>query len=104
MQDAIVLARNLKMAINESQPPSVAGQAPPPTLRSVQMEGLQEALRTYETERMMRCLPLSVRANLMGQALQLPLAPVTAFRNFFIGRAFSPAHFLSHATYDCGKL
>ena len=99
-----MLARNLKKAIDESQPPSVAGQAPPPTLRSVQMEGLQEALRAYETERMMRCLPLSVRANLMGQALQLPLAPVTAFRNFFIGKAFSPAHFLSHATYDCGKI
>lgn len=65
---------------------------------------LEPALRRYESERWRRCLPLTVRAWAFGAALQLPWPPVTAARDAFISRAFSPAHFLDHTAYDCGVI
>ena len=57
----------------------------------------------YTRERARRCIPLTVRANLMGLVLQSALAPVVFARDTFISNAFDPSHFLDHATFDCSK-
>ena len=66
-------------------------------------EGLatcEKSLRAYERERLKRTMPLTVRANLMGQALQISNPLVCAVRDAVIERVFSPAHFLDHTLYD----
>lgn len=35
---------------------------------------------------------------------QSDLPPLVLARDLFVQRAFSPAHFLDHAAYDCGRL
>ena len=35
---------------------------------------------------------------------QAPLPPVALARDLFVQHVFSPAHFLDHAAYDCGRL
>lgn len=62
-----------------------------------------DRIRLYTTERAKRCVPLTVRANLMGMILQSDLAPVVLARDTFISTAFDPSHFLDHATFDCTK-
>lgn len=39
-----------------------------------------------------------------AQHPQSALPPVVLARDLFVERAFSPAHFLDHAAYDCGRL
>ncbi|GLC52218.1 hypothetical protein PLESTB_000596200 [Pleodorina starrii] len=90
LEDAVVLARKLGKLAEGSAPPSPAD--------------LASALRSYEYERSSRCLPLTVRANLMGAALQSSLPVVVAARDAFVRTAFSPGHFLDHTVYDCGRL
>ncbi|GLI69501.1 hypothetical protein VaNZ11_014135, partial [Volvox africanus] len=92
LEDAVVLARRLGALAQ-------AAVSTPPSSTDV-----ANTLRSYEYERTSRCLPLTVRANLMGVALQVPLLPVVAARNAFMERAFSSGHFLDHTTYDCGRL
>lgn len=58
-----------------------------------------DSLVEYEKERKQRCLPLTIRAHLMGAALQLPLAPVVALRDLVVEKAFSPSHFLDHTKW-----
>lgn len=58
----------------------------------------------YTRERAKRCIPLTIRANLMGLILQSNLAPVVFARDTFISNAFNPSHFLDHATFDCSKI
>ncbi|KFM23576.1 Zeaxanthin epoxidase, chloroplastic [Auxenochlorella protothecoides] len=64
----------------------------------------REAAREYEAQRRRRTLPLTLRSNLFGKILQAPVGVVAAARDAFVSRAFQPAHFLSHANYDCGRL
>ncbi|KAL4433828.1 hypothetical protein ABPG75_000269 [Micractinium tetrahymenae] len=66
-------------------------------------EAVRAALRRYEAERAKRCLPLTVRSHLMGAALQAPFPPIALARDLAVQYAFSPAHFLDHATYDCTR-
>jgi hypothetical protein len=40
----------------------------------------------------------------MGALLQAPLPPVALARDVYVQHAFSPAHFLDHAAFDCGRL
>ncbi|GAX72946.1 hypothetical protein CEUSTIGMA_g401.t1 [Chlamydomonas eustigma] len=87
LEDAILLAAVLRpLASLEGQP----------------SEGkVSTALRKFEQLSSARCLPLTVRSNLMGAALQLEAAPITLARDAFVGSTlFSPAHFLDHAKYD----
>ncbi|KAG2441649.1 hypothetical protein HXX76_003267 [Chlamydomonas incerta] len=93
LEDAVVLGRSLGALAAEQR-----GPGPVPA------GAVAAALRGYEAERSRRCLPLTVRSNLMGQALQIPLAPVVAVRNAFVKAAFQPGHFLDHTAYDCGRL
>ncbi|QDZ22044.1 monooxygenase [Chloropicon primus] len=62
---------------------------------------MEEALREYERERLKRCFPLTVRANIMGALLQIGNPIVTGVRDAVIERVFSPAHFLDHTCFDC---
>lgn len=103
LEDGLVLARCLQ----QQQVPFLAavlrgdgsGQQ-----RQVAAEAVRGALRRYERERAVRCLPLTVRSHLMGAALQAPIPPLAFARDLFVQNAFNPAHFLDHATYDCGRL
>ncbi|GIL48143.1 hypothetical protein Vafri_4840 [Volvox africanus] len=92
LEDSVVLARRLGALAQ------AAGSSPPSST------DVARALRSYEYERTSRCLPLTIRSNLMGAALQVPLLPVVTARNAFMERAFSSGHFLDHTAYDCGRL
>lgn len=62
--------------------------------------GLSGALMRYERERATRCLPLTIRAGLMGTLLQLDNQLVCSARDLFIASPiFSPSHFLDHVKY-----
>ena len=71
MQDAVVMAQKLHALIH----PSSDG-ARPRSLRSVATADLIHVLRDYEKERKSRTRLITVRSNLMGQALQIPFDPV----------------------------
>ncbi|KXZ53582.1 hypothetical protein GPECTOR_6g499 [Gonium pectorale] len=92
LEDAVVAGRALREAAD------AAGGGRPSAA------SLASCLRAYEAARSRRCLPLTVRSNLMGAALQLPQPPVLALRNAFVAAAFSPSHFLDHTAFDCGEL
>ncbi|PSC69099.1 Zeaxanthin chloroplastic [Micractinium conductrix] len=108
LEDALVLARSLQ----EQRVPTLAAQLGDGSSsggdgeqrRQRAAEAVQAALRRYEQQRAKRCLPLTVRSNLMGAALQAPLPPVSFARDLFVQNAFNPAHFLDHAAFDCGRL
>ena len=65
---------------------------------------IRAVFKEYEKKRTQRCLPLTIRSNLMGRALQLPWWPVTTARDVFVSKFFDASHFLDHATFDCGEL
>ncbi len=92
LEDGVVLAQ----AIQKSGAVQLSGTA--------RRHALESAFVEYEKLRTKRCLPLTVRSNLMGAALQLPLPPVILARDWFVANLFNPGHFLDHATFDCGKL
>ena len=71
IQDAVVMAQKLHALIH----PSSDG-ASPRSLRSVATADLIHVLRDYEKERKSRTRLITVRSNLMGQALQIPFDPV----------------------------
>ena len=59
------------------------------------------AFRKYEEKRALRCLPLTIRAHVMGFLLQIDNPIVCAVRNAVVERIFSPKSFLDHTLYDC---
>ena len=64
-------------------------------------DAVASALRRYEARRSTRCLPLTVKSNLMGVGLQSDFPPICIARDIFIqSPLFSPAHFLDSARYD----
>ncbi|EFJ46725.1 hypothetical protein VOLCADRAFT_92803, partial [Volvox carteri f. nagariensis] len=95
LEDAVQLARRLGALAKGA---GATGSSP------LSPADVASALRSYEYERSSRCLPIAVRSNLMGTALQNPLPPVVLARNAFVRLAFSPGHFLDHTLYDCGRL
>ncbi|PRW58015.1 zeaxanthin chloroplastic-like [Chlorella sorokiniana] len=111
LEDALVLGRSLQQAgapaLAAALQDSLAGGGAGGTAQRQQQAAaaaVREAIGRYERERTQRCLPLTVRSHLMGAALQSNLPPVVLARDLFVQRAFSPAHFLDHAAYDCGRL
>lgn len=92
LEDGVILAQT----IQKSGAVQLSGTA--------RRQALGTAFLEYEKLRTKRCLPLTVRSNLMGAALQLPFPPVLLCRDYFVEKLFNPGHFLDHATFDCGKL
>jgi 2-polyprenyl-6-methoxyphenol hydroxylase-like FAD-dependent oxidoreductase len=102
LEDAVVLARTLR---KEGAPALAEDSRRGADGARVALAGaVRSAVRSYERERVARCLPLTVRAHAMGVVLQLPQARVVAARDFFVERFFRAGHFLDHADYDCGQL
>eukprot|EP00890_Picochlorum_soloecismus_P002747 jgi/Picsp_1/3473/NSC_06311-R1_zeaxanthin chloroplastic-like len=93
LEDGVVLARLLRQS----------GALTAPVGRSRQ-SSITAALQKYNLERARRCVPLVVRSNLMGHALQTGLWPIVAARDTYVSAFFNPSHFLDHAAFDCGTL
>ena len=84
LEDAVLLAAEVSTALK------VEGRS-----------GLEAALRQYERRRSTRCLPLTIKSNLMGLGLQSDLPPICFIRDRFIrSPLFSPAHFLDSCNYN----
>lgn len=75
LQDAVILARKVHELLH---PHSESKGARSTTLRSVATTDLVQVLRDYEKERKNRTRLITIRSNLMGQALQIPFAPVSS--------------------------
>ncbi len=75
LQDAVVLARKVHDLLH---PQSESKGVRPMSLRSVATSDLVRVLRDYEKERKARTRLITIRSNLMGQALQIPFAPVSS--------------------------
>jgi 2-polyprenyl-6-methoxyphenol hydroxylase-like FAD-dependent oxidoreductase len=91
IEDAVVLARQLAPVLKASS-------------SSSRQQRIEACLRSFEAERARRCLAITVRAYAFGAALQIPLEPVCAVRDYVLANRFNPAHFLDHTSYDCGTL
>ena len=86
LEDAIVLANKLgRLTCNDNG----------------EMGSFEGALRDFEKSRLERCLPLTVRANVMGQLLQIDNEIVCSIRNLVVERVFNPKSFLDHTDFDC---
>ena len=98
LEDAVVLAAE----VGPTWPPADGSRwQSPSTSTGEEGDSLASALRRYEERRSSRCLPLTVKSNLMGVALQSSLPPVCLARDLFIqSPLFSPAHFLDSARFD----
>ena len=59
-----------------------------------------EGVATYQWKRTRRCTPLTVRASLMGAALQIDNPLVCTVRDIVIGKMFKPASFLNHTAWE----
>ena len=101
LEDGVVLAQAVRRSGALQYNNSSSNMTTTTTSRG---EAFQRAFLEYEQQRASRCLPLTVRSHLMGAALQLPWPPVVAARDAFVSTAFNPAHFLDHASFDCGSL
>lgn len=87
LEDAVVLARKLASAI-KSEPKSV-----------------ENALKSYETERWPRIFPLTIRANLVGTLLQLDNPLVCSVRNnIVIPKVVRLGPILEHTNFECEPL
>lgn len=87
LEDAVVLARKLANAIN-----SEAGS-------------VESALRSYEAERWPRVFPLTIRANLVGSALQWENPLVCSVRNnVVIPKLVRLGPLLEHTNFECEPL
>ena len=62
---------------------------------------IERSLRLYEKERGRRCIPLTIRAGMMGTLLQMDNPLICRVRDLFISSPiFSPSHFLDHVKYN----
>lgn len=87
LEDAVVLARKLANAI-KSEPASV-----------------ESALTSYGTERWRRVFPLTIRANLVGSALQWENPVVCSVRNnVVIPKLIRLGPLLEHTNFECETL
>ena len=71
LEDTVVLAQ----AVASAAPSTAGSYTSQPLAFKASLEG---ALRGYEHKRSARCLPLTMRANIMGALLQLPFEPVSS--------------------------
>lgn len=87
LEDAVVLARKLANAIT-SEPASV-----------------ESALRSYGSERWPRIFPLTIRANIVGSALQWENPVVCSVRNnVIIPKIVRLGPLLEHTNFECEPL
>ncbi|KAK7367735.1 hypothetical protein VNO80_09753 [Phaseolus coccineus] len=87
LEDSVVLAKKLARAI-KSEDPSV-----------------EEAFRSYGTERWPRVFPLTIRANLVGSALQWENPVVCSVRNnIIIPKLVRLGPLLEHTNFTCESL
>lgn len=87
LEDAVVLARKLANAI-KSEPASV-----------------ESALRSYGSERWPRIFPLTIRANIVGSALQWENPVVCSVRNnVIIPKIVRLGPLLEHTNFECEPL
>ena len=75
VQDAVILAKKVNALLHPSQAKGERQHS----LRSVATSDLIQVLREYENARKSRTRLITVRSNLMGQALQIPFAPVSHY-------------------------
>lgn len=104
LEDALVLARCLQQQGVPALAAGLAAGSGGGGGQRAAADAVRAAVGRYERERATRCLPLTVRSYAMGAVLQAPLPPVALARDLFVQHVFSPAHFLDHAAYDCGRL
>lgn len=106
LEDALVLGRCLQQRCVPALAAALGsgGGGSSQQTAAAAAAAVRAAVGEYEQERTKRCLPLTVRSHVMGALLQAPLPPLSLARDLFVERAFSPAHFLDHAAYDCGRL
>eukprot|EP00798_Chlamydomonas_sp_ICE-L_P020504 gene20504-27295_t len=97
LEDAVVLAAEVAEVLKERQ--SASGGSVSPLSAS-----LEKALRQYEAAQSKRTLYLTVRAHLMGAALQIDNPVVCTVRDTFISNFFDPSHFLDHTSVSLPKL
>lgn len=87
LEDAVVLARKLANAIK------------------LETESVEGALRSYGTERWPRVFPLTIRANVVGSALQWENPVVCSLRNnLIIPKLVSLGPLLEHTNFECQPL
>ena len=87
LEDAVVLARKLANAV-KSEPASV-----------------ESALRSYGSERWPRIFPLTIRANIVGSALQWENPVVCSVRNnVIIPKIVRLGPLLEHTNFECEPL
>lgn len=87
LEDAVVLARKLASAVKSGSMP------------------VEDALSAYGSERWPRLFPLTVRANLVGSALQWENLVVCSVRNnVVIPKLVRLGPLLEHTNFDCQPL
>ncbi|XP_018825188.1 monooxygenase 2 isoform X1 [Juglans regia] len=87
LEDAVVLARKLANAIKS------------------ETESVEGALRSYGTERWPRVFPLTIRANVVGSALQWENPVVCSLRNnLIIPKLVRLGPLLEHTNFECKSL
>ncbi|XP_040990775.1 monooxygenase 3 isoform X2 [Juglans microcarpa x Juglans regia] len=87
LEDAVVLARKLANAIKS------------------EAESVEGALRSYGTERWPRVFPLTIRANVVGSALQWENPVVCSLRNnLIIPKLVRLGPLLEHTNFECKSL
>lgn len=87
LEDGIVLAQQLKAAWGTDDSAAI-----------------QTALRSYEQVRARRCVPLTVRSNLIGRIAQGSSPVVAQARDAVVPVIVKPGMFFEHTLYDCGQL
>lgn len=65
---------------------------------------VQTALRSYEQARAERCVPLTVRSNLIGRIAQGSNPTVVLARDAVVPVIVKPEMFFEHTLFDCGQL
>ena len=65
---------------------------------------LQGALRAYEQARAARCVPLTVRSNLIGRVAQGGNPVVALARDAMVPVIVKPDMFFEHTLFNCGSL
>lgn len=91
LEDAVVLAKRLAKAIKSDDPSSSSS--------------VEEAFRSYGTERWPRVFPLTIRAYLVGSLLQWDNPVVCSFRNnILIPKLARLKPLLEHTNFTCEDL
>ncbi|XP_052210391.1 monooxygenase 2-like [Diospyros lotus] len=87
LEDSVILARKLASALNTGS------------------TTVEDALKSYESERWPRIFPMTVRSSFTGSILQWDNPMFCSFRdNVLIPKLVRPGPMLEHTNFDCGTL